>query len=469
MSMPALTAITHRWEGAVAGHLGRSEHVHVARRCADLAELLGCAGAGVGKVAAISVDLRGVDRSTVAELTDQGIRVLGVYPPGDEAGERTLRRWGLSAIVSGDAPEAEVHAVIARLVGEAASLGGDPADQRGETDAAQGPDLDAEFAAYLDGSAGANGPHGSNGSVGSNASDGAAPGPSPTGNESLEELPVHGGQLIAVWGPTGSPGRSTVAVNLAAELARTDETLIIDADTYGASIAQMLAVLDEAPGLAAAARAADSGLLDVNALARLSPHVHSRLRVLTGLPRPDRWPELREHAVADVLAQATSLARWTVVDAGFCLEQDEEISFDTLAPRRNGVTLRVLEAADQVILVGSGDPISLQRLVRAVNDLRELTTVPCTIVVTRVRASAVGRYPKAQISDVLARFASVHGLHFVPEDRDAVDAALLAGATLGEIRPSSPARVAIVELAESVTGKRADRQRVKARARWGKN
>jgi len=450
VSMPALTAITHRWEGAVAGHLGSSEHLHVARRCADLGELLGCAGAGVGKVATISVDLRGVDRSTVATLTDQGVRVLGVYPPGDEAGERTLRRWGLTAIVSADAPELEVHEVIASLVGETATAGVSLADSLVETDDVVAPDLDAEFAAYLDGS------------------DGASTPPSPVDLPG-DDVPVQEGQLIAVWGPTGSPGRSTIAVNLAAELARTDETLIIDADTYGASVAQMLAVLDEAPGLAAAARAADSGMLDVNALARLSPHVHPQLRVLTGLPRPDRWPELREHAVADVLTQAAALARWTVVDVAFCLEQDEEISFDTLAPRRNGVTLRVLEAADQVILVGTADPIGLQRLVRAVNDLRELTSAPCTIVVTRVRASAVGRDPKAQIGDVMARFAGVHGLHFVPEDRDAIDAALLAGETLSETRPSSPARSAIVTLAESVTGKRADRQRVKGRPRWGKN
>lgn len=449
--MPAITAITHRWEGAVAGHLGRSKHVHVARRCADLAELLGCAGAGVGKLAAISVDLRGVDRSAIATLTDQGIRVLGVYPPGDEAGERTLRRWGLTTIVSADAPETQVHEAIATLIGETVTSGANLTDSPVETEQDVPADLDAEFAAYLDGS------------------DGAGSSPLHPGRAPAEDMSIEEGQLIAVWGPTGSPGRSTVAVNLAAELARTDETLIIDADTYGASVAQMLAVLDEAPGLAAAARAADSGTLDAQALARLAPYVHPQLRVLTGLPRPDRWPELREHAVADVLTQAATLARWTVVDVAFCLEQDEEISFDTLAPRRNGVTLRVLGAADQVILVGTADPIGLQRLVRAVNDLRELTSAPCIIVVTRVRASAVGRDPKAQISDVLARFAGVHGLQFVPEDREALDAALLAGATLSEIRPSSPARSAIVTLAESVTGKRADRPRGKTRSRWGKN
>ena len=36
---------------------------------------------------------------------------------------------------------------------------------------------------------------------------------------------------------------------------------------------------------------------------------------------------------------ARSLAAVTVVDCGFCLEQDEELSFDTAAPLRNGATL----------------------------------------------------------------------------------------------------------------------------------
>lgn len=360
MSLPALTAITHRWEGTVAGYLGRSEHVYVARRCADLAELLGCAGAGVGKVAAVSVDLRGVDRSAMASLTEAGVRILGVFPPGDEAGERTLRRWGIKAVISADAVEEEVQRVLALLVSEAVAPGTGlaPDTRKGDEPGAESPpDLDAELAAFLDGS------------------DSAGSEPPVAIDDGLTEssAPACAGRIVAVWGPTGSPGRSTVAVNVAAELARAEPTLLIDADTYGASIAQMLAVLDEAPGIAAAARAADNGTLDRDVLARLARHTHPQLRVLTGLPRADRWFELREHAIGDVLAQASDLVPWTIVDVGFCVEVDEEISFDTAAPRRNGVTLRVLEAADQVVLVGAGDPIGLQRLVRAVSDLREHT------------------------------------------------------------------------------------------------
>ncbi|MGB7423925.1 MAG: P-loop NTPase, partial [Ornithinimicrobium sp.] len=276
------------------------------------------------------------------------------------------------------------------------------------------------------------------------------------------------GQVVAVWGPTGAPGRSTVAVNLAAELARAEPTLLIDADTYGASIAQMLAVLDEAPGIAAATRAADNGTLDPGALVRLARETHPQLSVLTGIPRADRWPELREHAVVDVLAHASDLVPWTIVDAAFCVERDEEISFDTAAPRRNGVTIAVLESADWVVVVGTGDPVGLQRLVRAVGDLREHTQAPCLVVVTRVRSSAVGRDPKPQITDVLARFAGIESLHLIPEDQEAMDAALLAGGTLSEIRPSSPARHALIGVAEAVSGLSALGVRSKARPRWRK-
>jgi len=56
--------------------------------------------------------------------------------------------------------------------------------------------------------------------------------------------------------------------------------------------------------------------------------VTPRLRVLTGIPKAERWPELRAPAVEHVLGLARRLARFTVLDCGFSLEDDEELSFD---------------------------------------------------------------------------------------------------------------------------------------------
>lgn len=251
-----------------------------------------------------------------------------------------------------------------------------------------------------------------------------------------------------VWGPVGSPGRTTVAVNLAAELAGPPHSvLLVDLDTYGASVAQALAVLDEAPGVAAAARAADHGTLDGASLGALAPQVAPGLRVLTGMPRADRWPELREPAVRDVLAQCTELARWTVVDVGFSLEADEELSFDTTAPRRNGATLAALDVADEVIVVGTGDPVGLQRLVRGLDEVRGHTTAPCTVAITRVRPGAVGSHPERRVREALERFAGVTEPVLIAEDQAGVDAALLHGRTLAEARSNSPARAGMQELA----------------------
>ena len=62
-----------------------------------------------------------------------------------------------------------------------------------------------------------------------------------------------------------------MAVGLATELAVLGTaTLLVDADVYGGVVAQVLGLLDESPGLAAATRQANTGQLDRAALARLA-------------------------------------------------------------------------------------------------------------------------------------------------------------------------------------------------------
>ena len=79
MTQPLVTAVAPRWEVGLAGTLSRSSRVRVVRRCADVAELLGVVAAGVGRVAVVSSDLRGLDRSVVDALGDQDVLVLGVF------------------------------------------------------------------------------------------------------------------------------------------------------------------------------------------------------------------------------------------------------------------------------------------------------------------------------------------------------------------------------------------------------
>jgi Flp pilus assembly CpaE family ATPase len=385
----------------------------VVRRCVDLADLLATAATGQARAALLSADLRRLDRDALGRLALAGVAVVGLVPPGDEDAERRLRSLGVLHVLPSDSSPEQLSAAVVQAV---------------------------------------------EGVVPPSPSDRAALGDPRAALPQLTEVitqPDAGigtGRVLAIWGSAGAPGRTTLAVTLAAELAALGSpTLLVDADVYGGVVAQVLGLLDEAPGLAAACRLANSGQLDLPALAGLARSVTPTLRVLSGIARADRWPELRPAAVEVVLERARSLAASTVVDCGFCLEQDEELAYDTAAPRRNGATLAVLEAADTVYAVGSADPVGLQRLVRGLAELRE--TVPGVqpvVVVNRLRSSAIPGDAEREVRAALARYAGVEDLVVVPADVEAVDRALAAGRTLTEGAPGSPARLAVAGLAASL-------------------
>ncbi len=227
--------------------------------------------------------------------------------------------------------------------------------------------------------------------------------------------------------------------------------MLADADTYGGVIAQVLGLLDEAPGLAAAVRQANTGSLDLLALARLATTVNPHLRVLTGIARADRWPELRPSGLEVVYRLARTLVAVTVVDCGFCLEQDEELIYDTAAPRRNGATLATIEMADAVVVVGSADPVGLQRLVRGLAQLRDVAPgVAPTVVVNRLRKGPIHGDVEAQVRSALERYAGVSEVVVIPEDSSSMDRSLATGRTLAECAPSAPARLALAGLARSL-------------------
>jgi Mrp family chromosome partitioning ATPase len=421
MTLRVLTALDHRHEDSIATALSADREVEVVRRCPDLGDLLAAAAAGLGDVAVVSGTVRGLDRDAVTQLDEARVRVVGVVD-ADETAERRLRQLGIADLVSAGAA-AELVATLHRLSRPVAV----PAEA-----AVLAVDIDAELAALEAGL------------------DPVVTGADPGEGEVIDD-DEHHAHVIAVWGPAGSPGRTTVAVNLAAEMAaRGTPCLLVDADTYGACIAQVLGLLDEAPGLAAAARAAELGTLDLPTLARLTPSVATGFRVLTGLPTSSRWSEVRAASMTHILQVARRLVEVVVVDCGFCLDDDEELSYDTRAPRRNGATLAALAEADDVVAVAAADPVGLQRLVRALHDLGGVDAPVPRIVVNRLRAGAVGPGPERRVGEALARFAGVEVTAYVPEDRATLDRALLAGRVLAEEAPGSVVRERIRQLAQAL-------------------
>ncbi|XAS66197.1 P-loop NTPase [Micrococcaceae bacterium Sec5.7] len=413
MSIPVVT-VGQSQEDLVGGLERLHGPVAVVRRCTELSELLAACQSGLARAAVVAEGSEELTASLVDRLGAVGVAIIALTDSPEEAAR--LRGIGVASALSG----VESSALAARISDAVAQLTG--------TGSRQGTSRESGF-----------------------SDTGAAFRPLP---DTADAAPVAfgTGQIIAVWGPAGSPGRTLVAANMAGELAAEGKSvLLVDADSYGASVAAVLGLLDEAAGLAQACRLADQGLLDKDALLRVAMPVATKsgtFRVLTGITRAERWTELRAAALSLVLERAKEIADVVVVDTGFCLEADEELSFDTMAPRRNAATLRSLEMADTVYAIGSADPIGVPRLVRGLAELE--AAVPQAsphVVMNKVRAAAVGRSPERQLRDAWDRYAPSSAIQaFLPADQAASDAALLSGSLLLEAAPDSPLRYAIAGL-----------------------
>ena len=165
----------------------------VLKRCVDLADLLASGATGQADVAVVAGDLPGLDADAVMHLLRDDVRCVAVGRDVDD-----LARIGVVSVVPEDDLTALTEAVTSAGTRE---LVVDP-----------------------------------------------QPGMEP-GTEFPPEVGGSRGRVIAVHGPAGAPGRTTLAIGLAAEHAHHgDPTVLVDADPHGGAVAQHLGVLDEVPG-----------------------------------------------------------------------------------------------------------------------------------------------------------------------------------------------------------------------------
>ncbi len=374
-----LAAAGEPWEAKALSLLAPgASPADVHKRCVDLQDLVATARTGLAQVALVSGRLAGLDADSVGILDRAGVGLVAVVGAGDdEATTARLLRLGVRRTLAAD-----LEGLVTVLA-----------------EVSRAADADEELRAL------------------------AAP---TTGSPSGPP-----GRLTAVWGPTGAPGRTTVATGLAAELAhRRLDTFLVDADPYGGAVGQHLGILDEVSGLLSAARSANAGRLDRVALAGAARGVGDHLRVLTGLPRPDRWSEVRAAAFEDLLDRAVTIAEHVVVDAGFSLEQDAHDPFGG-PPRRNGMTLTALEHADQVVVVGSADPVGLARLARGLVDLQSVLPAAQVHVVVNRNRPTLG-WSEPEVRGMVEGFLRPASVTFLPDDRAAADRALVSGRSLVE-------------------------------------
>ena len=353
----------------------------VLKRCVDVADLLATAAAGQADVAVVGLDAPGLDATAVDHLRGDGVRTVAVLPHGEDpdAAQLAATRFGVRSTVADD-------------------------------------DLDRLAEAVT--------------------TDEGAPRPSPEG-PAADPGPRRPGRLVAVWGAAGAPGRTTVAVGLAAEIGRHHRTLLVDADPYGGAVAQQLGVVDEVSGVLASARLVATGQL-AERFAGVQRSLDHRFSVVTGLPRADRWPEIRTGVVEQLLEVARGHGH-VVVDTGFCLEDDPSFDHVAARPGRNGMTLAALGSADEVVVVGSADPVGLSRLARGLVELGEVVA-PSSVRVLVNRMRPTLGWSERDIVAMLDGLVPPARVHFLPDDRAGVDRALLAGRTLQEVGDSALTR-----------------------------
>lgn len=263
-------------------------------------------------------------------------------------------------------------------------------------------------------------------------------------------------RVIAVWGPHGAPGRSTLAIQLAVELSRAGRrTALVDADTVAPSLALLLGLSDDAPGVAAACRRAERGALDSAELTRLATTVTTGggdIEVLPGINRPSRWPELSSARLRTTLGACREWIEETVVDVADAFDADDEVTYDLAGPRRHAATSASLSEADLIIAIASADPLGISRFVRDHAELRRLTApTPVIVAINQVRPGPLGIDARGQVRRTLERFAGITDVVFLPFDQRAADAALLHARPMTDVAPRSPFVAAVRRLAATLS------------------
>ena len=109
--------------------------------------------------------------------------------------------------------------------------------------------------------------------------------------------------------------------------------MLVDADPYGGAVAQQLGILDEVSGLLVRGPAGRRRASSTSGSPRCSRAVGEHLAVVTGLPRADRWVEVRAGAGRAPARAGARRTAHVVVDTGFSLEDDPARDFGGAARR----------------------------------------------------------------------------------------------------------------------------------------
>ncbi len=224
---------------------------------------------------------------------------------------------------------------------------------------------------------------------------------------------VSGGRLIAVGSPPGGCGATEVAVSVATRLSKTGATVLVDVDEVAPALAQRLG-LRLLPNL----RTAIDVIQHRRGGVGRSLQSIGDVSVLCGFSGGRDWMEIRPIEVHDVLSELRRDFRFLVANVGPVLE---EVGFGE--GDRFGLSRSVIAAADAVVGVGLGHPVSVSRTIAWCIAATALNpNAPKSLLINRAPRSA---FRRGEIREEVNRATGLP-VEFLPGDEH-VEAASWSG------------------------------------------
>ena len=231
--------------------------------------------------------------------------------------------------------------------------------------------------------------------------------------EDLSQVPG----LVCVWGTNGSPGRSSVAINLSFSLASKNfPTLLVDLDAIVPSLAPALGLISEVPGVSSLVHDALKGRLSQESIEKNVIEVNPGLHVLTGISNPKRWPELRTEGLIQVLKLCSQMYANIICDLSAVLPESTDSSLNDVAIfRRFDHIPKVLEISSRNIFVLSATPLSLIRASEALEALQEINKSEPLIILNKVNEINLGQKYESTVEAILGRWVNSGSIYRIPD------------------------------------------------------
>lgn len=246
--------------------------------------------------------------------------------------------------------------------------------------------------------------------------------------------------VIAVTSPHGSAGKTTVAINIALELAAEKaRVLLIDADLEGPAVANHFLLSEQPAGIGAALRIATQQRFDLDQLERLSFQFQkSTLRIMPGSHAIPTQP-IDSSSIDNLLETARSGYDFTVIDLG-CIPA-------TNADETGQLTSAIMALADRTIVVSLADPIGVFRLL-SIEHLLSAASKPVDLLINRVRNSVIAS-ARREIAITLQRLSTLEPKAYLPDDPQHIDQAVRTGVPASSLSRSGTFRQALTGFVRS--------------------